>query len=235
MFNDKKVSLVLPAYNEEKNIARAIDEFRSIGVFDEIIVVDNNSRDKTAQIAKRKKVRVVKEAKQGYGFALRRGMQEAKGEYIVLCEPDGTFVASDTTRLLAHIKDYDMITGTRTNPNYITRDANMGFALRFGNIFVAKIMQFLYQTNSLSDCGCTFRVLRKLLVRKLLPRFTVGGQHFLSELVVLTSLLGDTILEIPVHYKNRVGRSKITGSLKISILVGLRMIEVMLSRKKSIL
>lgn len=231
MYKGKRVSLVLPAYNEEKNIAKAIDEFRSIKVFDEIIVVDNNSKDRTGELAKKKKIRVVMEKNQGYGFALRRGMEEAKGDYIVLSEPDGTFIAKDTLKLLSNIQKFDMVTGTRTHPSYFTKDANMGYFLRFGNIAVAKLMQIIFNTSSLSDCGCTFRVLRSSLVKKILPRFTVGGQHFLSELVVLTTLLGDSIFEIPIRYQKRVGRSKITGSLKTSIKVGLRMVGVILYYK----
>lgn len=231
MFKGKKVSLVLPAYNEAENIARAVLDFKKLNLFDEIIVVDNNSTDETAKLTKASGATVVKELKQGYGFALRRGMTEATGDYIVLAEPDGTFLAKDTLKLISFIKDYDMVTGTRTNPKYFTPDANMGPFLRFGNIAVAKLIQYLYHTNTLSDCGCTFRVLKRSLVKKLLPRFTVGGQHFLSELVVLSAISEGSILEIPIIYRKRIGKSKITGSLKTSILVGLRMIGVALSYK----
>lgn len=232
MFNGKKVSLVLPAFNEAQNIKNAINSFRAQGLFDEIIVIDNNSSDGTGKIALRTGVKVIKEARQGYGFALRRGMKEASGDYITLSEPDGTFIASDIKRLLSYIKNYDMVCGTRTNPQFATKTANMGYFLRFGNIAVAKFMQSLYGTN-LSDCGCTFRVLQKNLVKKLLPKFTVGGQHFLAELVVLTSLLEGKVFETPVHYQRRIGRSKITGSFKTSILVGLKMIGVILKYKFS--
>lgn len=230
MFRGKKVSLALPAYNEAENIARAINSFKKIDTIDEIIVVDNNSTDNTGKLAKKKNVKVVKETKQGYGWALRRGLKEATGYYIALSEPDGTFDPSDTERLLSHIENYDMVTGTRTNSSYFTRDANMGLFLRFGNIAVAKLIQFLYRTGPLTDCGCTFRLLKRPLVNKLLPQLTVGGQHFLAELVVLTALTGGRILEIPTHYQKRIGKSKITGSLKISIIVGLRMLGIIFSR-----
>lgn len=228
MFDGKKVSLVFPALNEAENIAKAVKEFKSIAVFDEILVVDNNSSDNTATLAQKAGAKVVRETRQGYGFALRRGMEKTTGDYIILSEPDGTFSPSDTPRLLMHIKNYDMVTGTRTNPMYFTKDANMSPFLRFGNIAVAKLIQLLYKTNSLSDCGCTFRALRRSLVKKLLPAFTVGGQHFLAELVVLTTLSGGKIIEIPVHYQKRIGHSKITGSFKTSVTVGLRMLLVLL-------
>lgn len=224
MLKGKKISLILPAFNESENIGQALDSFKKLNFIDEIIVVDNNSTDNTEDIARKKGAKVFKEKNQGYGFALRRGLTEASGDYIILSEPDGTFVPSDSKKLLAHINDYDMVTGTRTDSAFITRGANMGYFLRFGNIAVAKLIQLLYKTSSLSDCGCTFRVLRRSLVKKLLPKFTVGGQHFLAELVVLTSLSGEKILEIPVRYQKRIGRSKITGSLKTSLTVGLQMI-----------
>lgn len=228
MFDKKRISLVFPAFNEAGNIAQAIDGLKTLKIVDEIIVIDNNSTDKTLRIAKAQGAKVVKETRQGYGFALRRGLAEATGDYIILSEPDGTFIPSDTLRLLKYMNRYDMVTGTRTNPKYIAQDANMGYFLRFGNIFVAKLIQILFAMPSLSDCGCTFRILNKSLVQKLLPRFTVGGQHFLAELVVLTSFEGGRIHEIPIRYQKRVGRSKITGSLKTSIIVGLRMIWILL-------
>ncbi len=233
MFKSGKTSLILPAYNEEENIGEAIDDFSSLGIFDEIIVIDNNSQDKTYQIAHSKKAKVIKEQKQGYGFAIRRGLKEARGEYVVLCEPDHTFRASDVKRLLEHINTYTMVTGTRTHKKFIEKGANMHFLLRFGNILVAKVIQLAFSTNSLSDCGCTFRVLRRSQVQKILPFLTVGGSHFLSELVALTALSNGTIKEIPVCYRVRIGTSKITGSLKRSIIVAYNMIKTIIKYRIS--
>lgn len=224
MFEDKKVSLVLPAYNEAQNIGRALREFLAINLFDEIIVVDNNSIDNTLTIASNYGVKVIKELNQGYGFALRRGISEATGDYIFLCEPDGTFSANDAKKLLSYAKNSDMVTGTRTNLNFVEKGANMGFLLRFGNIAVAKLIQYFFKTSKLTDCGCTYRVLNRSLVNKILPFLNVGWSHFLAQLVILTALSGKSILEIPISYKKRIGTSKITGSIKRAVLVGLRMV-----------
>lgn len=78
----KKVSVVFPCYNEEPNILKAIEEFFATGVIDEIIAVDNNSKDNTAAEIKKTRARYVLEKNQGYGFALRRGMYEAIGSFI---------------------------------------------------------------------------------------------------------------------------------------------------------
>lgn len=233
MYKSKKVSLVFPAYNEEKNIDAAIRDFQSMKLVDEIIVVDNNSRDKTSQIAKKAGSRVVVEKNQGYGFALRRGLKEARGDLIVLCEPDATFSAQDLPKLLPLTDKYDLVMGTRTNTEYIRNGANMGPFLRFGNISLAKFMQLLYGLNNISDCGCTFRVFKKSIIKKIQPYFNVGSSHFLPESVILTKLAGGKIVEIPVHYGHRVGKSKITGSFKKSVKVGLNMLGIILKYKIS--
>lgn len=226
MFKKKRISLVFPAYNEAENIGQAVKDFKNLKLLDEILVIDNNSRDQTATIAKKNGARVIKETKQGYGFALRRGLEKAKGDYIILCEPDGTFTAKDLVKLLKYIENFDMVTGTRTNKKFIKKRANMGFGLLWGNILLAKCIQILYRTNPLTDCGCTFRILEKPLAKKILPHFTVGGSYFLSELAVLSALAGAKIKEIPVHYGQRIGTSKITGSFKKSVLVGWNMAKI---------
>jgi hypothetical protein len=155
---------------------------------------------------------------------LRKGLSTAKGDYIVLAEPDGTFNARDITKLLKPLAHYDCVLGTRTNSAYIQPGANMKFFLRFGNKVVAKYMQLLWQMPSLSDCGCTFRVLKKQVVTTILPELTVGGSHFLPEMVVTIQKHRFSLVEVPVRYQPRIGVSKITGSLSKSLKVGWAMI-----------
>lgn len=231
MYKGKTVSLVLPAYNEEKNIQKSIDEFKKTKVVDEILVINNNSSDNTEVLAKKSGAKVVNEIKQGYGFALRRGMKEAKGDLVVLCEPDGTFDATDITLLLDKTNDYDLVMGTRTNNKFIRKGANMGAFLRIGNIAVAKFMQALYGLGNTTDCGCTFRAFRKERLKKILPYLTVGGSHLLPETVVMIKISGGKILEIPVHYGERVGKSKITGSFTRAVKVGLNMVNIIVKNR----
>ena len=99
MWDDgETVSVVFPAYNEAANITQAVRDFLSVAAIDEVLVVDNNSRDGTGDLARAAGARVVVETKQGYGNALQRGLREATGDYIVLAEPDGTFVAKDVVQ-----------------------------------------------------------------------------------------------------------------------------------------
>ena len=228
MWQGHRVSVVFPAYNEEGGIAAAVADFGSVEAVDEIVVVDNNSRDATARQASAAGARVVHESRQGYGHALRRGLAEAQGEYVVLAEPDGTFMGKDVLKLLAFADDFDLVLGTRTTRELIWHGANMGWQLRWGNWVVAKLLQVLFDGPSLSDCGCTLRLIRRSAVDRLLPRFTVGSSHFLPEMVCLALLERLRLVEVPVNYRDRVGQSKITGSMRTALRVGLRMVTVIL-------
>ena len=224
MYGDKRVSVVLPAYNEESHIRKAVADFHLSGIVDEIIVVDNNSRDRTAEEAAMTPARVVNESAQGYGYALRRGLREAAGELLILAEPDGTFVGRDILKLLAYSDDFDMVCGTRTTRELIWAQANMGWFLRVGNWTVAKLIQILHDGPSLTDCGCTLRLIRKSALEQIGDQFTVGGSHFLPEMVILALKRGLRVIEVPVNYRGRVGDSKITGTLKGTLVTGARMI-----------
>jgi glycosyltransferase involved in cell wall biosynthesis len=223
-----RVSVVFPAFNEEAGIAQAVADFGAIEAVDEVLVVDNNSRDATASRATAAGARVVSELRQGYGHALRRGLNEAQGEYVVLAEPDGTFMGKDVLKLLAYADDFDLVLGTRTTRELIWHGANMGWQLRWGNWIVAKLLQVLFGGPSLSDCGCTLRLIRRSAAERLLPRFTVGGSHFLPEMVCLALLNRQRLVEVPVNYRVRVGDSKITGSLSTAVRVGARMTGLIL-------
>ena len=94
MYDGKSIAIVLPAYNEAENIELAVRDFLDVEVVDKVYVVDNNSSDRTAELARKAGAVVLKETRQGYGWALRRGLQEADADYIILSEPDGTFVAT---------------------------------------------------------------------------------------------------------------------------------------------
>ena len=228
MYGGRTVSIVLPAYNEEQYIRAAVEDFFASGVVDEVIVVDNNSRDGTAKEAAATRARMVTETNQGYGHALRRGLAEATGDLIILAEPDGTFMGRDVLKLLAYSDDFEMVCGTRTTRELIWTQANMGWFLRVGNWAVAKMIQFLYGGPSLSDCGCTLRLVHREAFARIQQDLKVGGSHFLPEMVILALKKNLRIIEVPVNYRGRVGESKITGSLGGTLRTGFRMIGIIL-------
>jgi glycosyltransferase involved in cell wall biosynthesis len=224
MWQGQSVSVVFPVYNEEEGIVRAINDFLATGYVDEVLVIDNNSKDRSAELVCATPARLITEKHQGYGYALRRGLAEAKGELIVLAEPDGTFLGKDIVKLFVYVEDFDMVMGTRTTPQLIWNGANMGIFLRYGNWIVAKFQEFLFNTPSLSDCGCTMRLVRRTAAERLVRHLTVGGSHFLPEMVILGHLMKFRMIEVPVHYCSRLGKSKITGSFLKTLKVGFSMI-----------
>lgn len=229
MYNKKTFSLVLPAFNEELNIKKNIEAFENLELFDEIIVVDNNSKDNTKNEIKKTKALYFHETIQGYGSALRKGMELCKSDYIVLCEPDSTFSAKDIYKFLAYIEDFECIFGTRTTKSLIQKGAKMQFYLRIGNILVAKYLEYIFLGPTLSDVGCTYKVLSKTAYEKIKNDLKVTGSEFQPELMIKLIQKKIRILEIPVNYYKRVGNSKITYNFFASLKLAIRMIYLITS------
>ena len=231
MFNGKKFSLILPAFNEETHIKKNIEAFIETKVFDEIIVVDNNSSDKTEKEIKKTSVKYVQETTQGYGAALRKGMEISNGDYIVLCEPDSTFKPQDIFKFLAYIDDFECIFGTRTTKSLIQKGAKMQFYLRIGNIVVAKFLEYIFLGPTLSDVGCTYKIISRNAYKKIKNELKVVGSEFQPELMIKLILKKIRILEIPVNYLERKGKSKITYNFFSSLKLALKMIFLILSER----
>ena len=228
MWRDEKVSVVLLTRSEKDTIRQVINNFFDTGYVDEVVVVNNNAVEGTDDEIKKTRARCVHEKKQGYGYASQRGFKEAAGEIVIISEPDGTFEPRDVIKLLAYSDDFDAVFGTRTSSIMIWSGANMGRFLRLGNIAVAKMMEFLFNTAMLTDVGCTMKLFKKKDLKRMEGKFTVGGAHFSPELMLLTILNGIRFIEVPVNYKKRIGRSTITGDKIKAFFLGLTMIGLIL-------
>ena len=229
MWHSEKVSVVLMTYAEKASIRETIKGFFATGVVDEVVVVNNNAEAGTGARIGGTGAREVHEKRQGYGFATRRGLAEATGDIIVLCEPDGTFLPGDIQKLLVYSDDCDIVLGTRTTRELLWHGANMGGILRWGNWAVAKLIEVLFNTSHLSDVGCTYRLLRRPALERIQDRFSVGGQHFGPELMLLCLTEDLRIVEIPVNYLPRVGTSSVTGDLGKAVRLGMRMVLFILA------
>jgi hypothetical protein len=109
--------------------------------------------------------------------------------------------------------------------------ANMGLLLRWGNWFVAKILEVLFNTNYLSDVGCTYRLIRRQALAKMLPTFRVKSNFFGPEMMVRGYRMGFRCLQIPVNYKERVGKSSVTGDLKKAMTLGIQMLVLIIAMR----
>lgn len=229
MWRSARVSVVFPTYNERDSIRAAIEEFMASGYVDEVVVVNNNAAPGTdAEVASisSDRVRLIHEGQQGYGHAIRRGFGEAGGDLIVVSEPDGTFAGHDVVKLLAYSDDFDVVYGTRTHREFIWAGANMGFFLRWGNYAVAKLMEFCFNSTHLSDVGCTMRLIRRDALRQIEADFRVGGSFFGPEMMLLSLIAGQKLVQVPVHYTKRVGTSSVTGDPVKAVSLGMRMIAL---------
>ena len=229
MWKGRTVSVVLPTYNEKDSIRASIREFEESGVVDEIVVVNNNASPGTSEEVAATSAREVHEAEQGYGAAIQRGFRETSGDLVIVSEPDGTFRGRDVYKLLAYAEDFEVVYGSRTVKELIWEGANMGAFLKWGNYAVAKLMEFLFNTTSLTDIGCTMRCMRREALCRIQPFFTVSGSFFGPEMMVLSILTKMRMIQIPVNYTERVGTSSVTGNKWVAFGLGLQMIGLIIS------
>lgn len=228
MWNGKRVSVIFPTYNEKDSIREAIEGFFASGFVDEVLVVNNNAAAGTDEEVGQTTARLVYENRQGYGYAIWKGLDEATGDLLIISEPDGTFSGRDVVKLLAFSDDLPVVFGTRTAREFVWEGANMGIFLKWGNYAVGKLMEFLFNTTFLSDVGCTMRLIRREVYDQVRPQFTVGDSSFGPHLMLLIILNGIRFVEIPVNYRKRVGQSSVTGSKMKAFFLGMQMIFMIL-------
>lgn len=217
MWNNKSVSVVVTSYREKGSIRAAIEGFFAIPAVDEVVVVDNNAEPGSAEEVRKTKARLVFEKRQGHGWALRCGFREAKGEYVIMVEGDGTFVAEDVEKFLRYADYRPVVFGTRTNEGTMEPGALgsgvWGKLRRWADIAEAEIIQGLFLTNRLTDVGCTYALLRRDILAALDTRWIKGGSHFVTETRLQVAAAKIPFVEIPVLFKNRtIGSSYVVGT-----------------------
>ncbi len=231
MWNGKTVGVVIPTYRERATIRKVVTDFEALGVVDEIVVANNNAEEGTSEAIQDTSAHDVHVPTQGYGAAIQGGIKATTADLICICEADGTFRGEDLIKLLAYTDTFDFVIGSRTVPDFIWSGANMGRFLRWGNWAVAKMMEALFNTTSLSDIGCTLRVVPGDLVRRMGPAFTVDDGAFGPQMMMY-ALIGDwRLVQVPVNYQARHGRPGTTEDPGTAIRIGLQMIRLILNHR----
>lgn len=211
MYNNKLVTVIFATYREKKSVREVIEDFFAGGFVDEVIVVSNNAEPGTEEEVKKTRAKLIHETRQGYGYTYQTGIREARGDYIILCEPDGSFVGKDVEKFLVYSKDgYDVILGSRTGQNTPLSGSDMGLWRKFANVFEAKTIEILFNTNALTDVGCTYKLFTRKALNKLSPLWKTTNSLFATELVLLTVSENLKFIEIPITFKKRVGISTFT-------------------------
>lgn len=234
-WSNEKVAVVLTAYDDEKSIGLAVDEFRPQPGVAHVIVVDNNSKDRTPEVARAHGALVVRETQQGYGHACISGMRWALKntdcEIIVLCEGDMTFYGDDLPKLLPYMADCDMVVGTRNTRTLTKPGSQMDWFMTWGNLLLALLIRFRYWDWSflgrvqLTDVGCTFRAIRREALARIIDKLEVGGHHFSPHMILISLREYLAVVEVPIKFRQRVGTSKGAGGDRLkAVRVGLAMV-----------
>mgnify|MGYP001774803212 FL=1 len=225
-----KVSFVIPALNEEGIVGKTIksipvDEIEEAGYDVEIIVVNNNSTDNTAQEAKDAGATVFLEKNRGYGNAYIRGFKEATGDIIIMGDADGTYPLEQSMDFINYIVDdgSDFVIGSRFKGT-IEKGAMPALHQYIGNQLLTKMLNILFNSEY-SDTHCGMRAFTKDALHKM--NLTAPGMEFAVEMVIEAREKNLNIKEIPISYKKRGG-----GEAKLSSFTdGWRHVKYMLKRR----
>jgi glycosyltransferase involved in cell wall biosynthesis len=205
------VSVVIPCLNEEENIERcvrtALEVLDEHGIPGEVIVADNASEDRSAELATAAGARVIYEPRRGYGSAYLAGFAAARGRYIVMGDADLTYDFREIPRFVEHLDDgAELVMGDRMDS---IQPGAMPWLHRYvGNPVLTGILNVFFRTG-VSDAHCGMRALRRDVLPRLDLRTT--GMEFASEMVIRASKEKLDIREFPIEYHPRGGESKLSS------------------------
>jgi len=209
--NPLTVSIVFPALNEEAAIARCVDEAMEAlgqnGLRGEVVVVDNGSTDRTAEIARRGGARVVTEPRRGYGAACLRGLKDATGEFVLLLDADATYPVEMVGEFVRAMRDEgaDVVLGNRFG-GLMERGSMPRLNRYIGNPILSAMTRVLFRA-PLTDIHCGMRAIRRDRVAAL--DLCMPGMEFATEMVVKALDQGMRVRELSVSYRPRLGLSKL--------------------------
>lgn len=232
----RRVTVALTAYNDEESIGGAVEDFLLHPLVERVIVVSNNSTDRTFEFAAAAGAITFNEPRQGYGRCVHRCLSEAAKyddtEFVVLCEGDSTFRAYDIEKMLAYAPHADIVNGTRTvEPlrQYLTQ---LSTFIYYGNLFVGKLLEAKHLgLSTITDVGTTYKLCRRTtligLLDKLNPTVNLEFNAYLLDMALSEGLV---LLECPITFHPRIGLSK-GGNVNNwrGLQVGSRMILGLLS------
>lgn len=211
-----RVTVIIPTHNEAQAIGRVLADLPR-DLVTEVIVVDSNSTDGTPEIARTMGARVVEEPRRGYGRACLTGLAHATAPDIaVFLDGDYSDRPSELPILLAPIiaGDADITLGSRLGPKHVP--GALPWHAAFGNRLSAALINLIYGLK-ISDLG-PFRAARIDVLRELALKETTYG--WAVEMILKGALGGFRVVEVPVSYYPRIGKSKISGTLKGTVGAG---------------
>ncbi|WP_323787016.1 glycosyltransferase family 2 protein [Psychroserpens sp.] len=217
------IKVIIPAYNEADSIAHVIKDIPDI--VNEVIVVSNNSNDGTEVIAEKAGATVLTEENKGYGYACLKGMGYISGlleqpDIIVFLDGDYSDYPEELTKIVNPIieDNIDFVVGARVKQ--LRENGSMTIPQVFGNWLATTLMSLFFRAK-FTDLG-PFRAIKYEKLLNLNMEDKTYGWTVEMQLKVLKQRL--TYVEIPVNYRNRIGVSKVSGTVKGAIFAGVKIL-----------
>ncbi|MEM7035594.1 MAG: glycosyltransferase family 2 protein [Bacteroidota bacterium] len=203
MYKNHRISLIIPCYNEEEGLPFVLEKVPDL--VDEIVIVDNNSTDMTADIGEKGGARVFREMQQGYGYAYHKGFAEATGDIFVTMDGDGTYPPEEIPRLLEELEGegLDFISACRFP---LSNKKNMDPVSKFGNWVLTTMTRILFGYG-LKDSQSGMWVFRKSALEKIVLKS--NGMPFSEEIKIEAIRRGLKFKESHIPYHLRYGEKKI--------------------------
>lgn len=211
----KKLTILIPCHNEEKGIAKVIstipvDLLRRLNISTEIIVIDNNSTDKTVQKARNSKAVVISEEKKGKGNAILTGFNSVASDtnYVVMLDGDNTYKSTEILRMIEPLMNNfcDVVVGSRLSGKM--KKNSLRFQNRLANWFYTFMVRQFYQAN-VTDVLSGYFAWNKEVIDKLIPHLESEGFEIEMEMITKITRLGFEMFSVPITYDERLGDSKI--------------------------
>lgn len=221
-----KIVAIIPAFDEEKSVGKVVQAIPQPPV-EKIIVVNNNSRDRTAEVAAQAGALVVFEGEPGYGAACLRGIAEAKkceAELVVFLDADHSDYPEEIPDLIAPILAgrCDFVIGSRALG--VKEAGAMTPQQVFGNWLACHLMRLLLGARY-SDLG-PFRAISMAALERL--QMCDRNYGWTVEMQIKAALQHLRVAEVPARYRRRIGKSKISGTVKGTVLAGWKIITTIL-------
>ena len=198
--NDKKIAVLIPCYNEELTVEKTVSDFKRVLPNADIYVYNNNSKDRTKELALKAGAIVKDEYRQGKGAVVRSMFRDIDADVYVMVDGDDTYPAEEVEGLIAPVLEgkADMVIGDRLSSTYYTENKRPFH--NFGNSLVKGLINFLFKSN-LNDIMTGYRSFSKKFV-KCMPVMSDGFQ-IETEMTIFALTNNMQVVNVPITYRDR--------------------------------